>query len=118
MSNVYYNPEEFGLVLVNCLDEPNLSYEYNTLIVLQHTATKRLFFAQDSGCSCPTPFENFHFSAVNADENWSFETNLIAITNPSWNNFEQAVETFPISMEDRQNCLTKVKALLRKSKTV
>ena len=61
MSNVYYDPAASGLVSVDSLDESGLCYEFNTLMVVKHKATGRVFYAHDSGCSCPTPFENFSF---------------------------------------------------------
>lgn len=55
--NPYYNPDQFDLDLFS-LDEPGLSYEYNTLCFWA-TKDGRVFTAQDSGCSCPTPFEDY-----------------------------------------------------------
>ena len=84
MPNVYYNPEKFDLEIVACLDEDNLSYEYNTFIVLCHRPSGRLFYADDQGCSCPTPFENYHFKGPD-------DTNLTEI-NPD--NFDPFVTEF------------------------
>ena len=36
MPNVYYQPENFNLTLIDQLDEVDLSYEYNTIILLLH----------------------------------------------------------------------------------
>ena len=108
MSNVYYDPADFGLVLVETLDEAGLSYEYNTLIVLQHTASKRLFWASDSGCSCPTPFENYHFSSSESGIN----TDLTEINLSSYDRFADAVNEFPVSVQERSDCLLKVRQLL------
>jgi hypothetical protein len=55
--NPYYNPEKLELELLS-FDEPNLSYEYNTLCFWA-TKDGRVYSASDSGCSCPTPFENY-----------------------------------------------------------
>jgi hypothetical protein len=63
--NVYYHPEKCGLINIGTLDEDDLSYEYNTLIVVQHTESGRLFWAQDRGCSCPIPFEDEQFTSPN-----------------------------------------------------
>jgi hypothetical protein len=59
MSDVYYNPEAYGLRIVAELDEPNLSYEFCMLVVWMDEHGEA-YFAQDSGCSCPSPFENYH----------------------------------------------------------
>ncbi len=55
--NPYYNPEKLDLELLS-FDEPNLSYEYNTLCFWV-TKDGRVYSASDSGCSCPTPFEGY-----------------------------------------------------------
>ena len=57
MKNPYYDPEELQLELLS-YDEPHLSYEYNTLCFWA-TEDGRIYSASDSGCSCPTPFENY-----------------------------------------------------------
>lgn len=55
--NPYYNPDKLGLELLS-FDEPDMSYEYNTLCFWK-TENGLIFTASDSGCSCPTPFENY-----------------------------------------------------------
>lgn len=56
--NPYYDPDKLGLSLVS-FDEPDMSYEYNTLCFWA-TEDGLIYTAQDSGCSCPTPFEERH----------------------------------------------------------
>jgi hypothetical protein len=57
--SIYYSPEDHSLKLFGELDEPNLSYEFHMLVVwVSHDG--RLWYAEDSGCSCPSPFEDFH----------------------------------------------------------
>ena len=59
--NPYYNHEELGLDIV-VFDQPDMYYEYNTLIFVKAKEGQRVFWAQDSGCSCPTPFEDYEGS--------------------------------------------------------
>ncbi len=59
--NIYYDPAKFELEIIHSLDEDNLCYEYNTFLVFLHTPSGRVFYASDSGCSCPTPFEEYNF---------------------------------------------------------
>ena len=59
--NPYYNPEKLELELVS-YDEPNMSYAYNTLCFWA-TKDGRIYSASDSGCSCPTPFEDYEGEA-------------------------------------------------------
>lgn len=55
--NPYYSPKELGLELL-AIEEQGLSYEYNTLC-FWITEVGHIYTASDSGCSCPTPFEQY-----------------------------------------------------------
>lgn len=57
MNNVYYDPEKFDLEIVAEHDCAG-SYEFDMLVVWRQKGSGRLLWAQDSGCSCPTPFED------------------------------------------------------------
>lgn len=108
MNNVYYDPQKFGLSVVDSLDEPDLSYEYNTLVVWKHDQSNRLYWAQDSGCSCPTPFESYTFKSPN-------DTNLSEITKDNIEQFETELSNFPVSSSEKAKCLSNVKELLKQS---
>lgn len=103
--NIYYNPKNCGLEIVATLDEPDLSYEYNTFLVVKDIYTGRLFYATDSGCSCPTPFENYHFRGAD-------DTDLQEITKQNLEQFEREVMNFPDVMSEKQNMLQAVRAVL------
>jgi hypothetical protein len=58
MTNVMYNPQDFGLEYV-CevyLEEPN--WDFYILRVLKNE--QGYWMGTDSGCSCPSPFENYN----------------------------------------------------------
>lgn len=55
----YSSPEKHGLVIVYTMNEPGLSYEFNEVVLWRRTDDGKLFWAHDSGCSCPSPFENY-----------------------------------------------------------
>ena len=55
--NVYYHPEEHDLVLVSEFDAGE-RYEFD-ITVVWHEAGVGYYIGTDSGCSCPTPFENY-----------------------------------------------------------
>jgi hypothetical protein len=59
MSTPYYDPAAFGLELLDTLDEPGMGYSFHMLCAWRETATGDLLWAEDSGCSCPAPFESF-----------------------------------------------------------
>ena len=70
MYNVYYNPEKFGLVIIATIDYSSGSYEFDTRVVWKDKQGN-FFTARDSGCSCPTPFEDYsleNIDRLNLDE--------------------------------------------------
>ena len=54
--NPYYDTKELGFEIL-ALDE-NCGYSFNTLIFLSN-GRGQIFTAQDSGCSCPIPFDDY-----------------------------------------------------------
>lgn len=58
MSNVYYQPGDFGLTVIAEIEYTDIGYEYDTRVVWR-TRDGRLVTARDAGCSCPTPFEQY-----------------------------------------------------------
>ena len=59
MMNLYYNPEEFGLTQVAEIDYSDRYYVFDRRVVWQHESGA-FYTARDSGCSCPSPFEDYH----------------------------------------------------------
>ena len=59
-SNVYYNPEKHGLEPVAEIEYSSGIYEFDTRVVWRQVDTGVLYTARDSGCSCPTPFEDIN----------------------------------------------------------
>jgi hypothetical protein len=57
--NPYYNPEALGLETVAELEFSDMSYQFDTLVVWKHKDSGKFYTARDSGCSCPTPFEEY-----------------------------------------------------------
>jgi len=56
-NNPYYSASEMGLEMVQ-FERSSGSYEFDTL-VFWATQDGQIYTAQDSGCSCPTPFEGY-----------------------------------------------------------
>lgn len=57
-NNIYYNPEKFGVELVGEFEWSEPSWSFDTLAVFKERRG-RYWIAEDSGCSCPSPFENY-----------------------------------------------------------
>lgn len=58
--NPYYDPADCGLDLVDTLEMPDLSYAFDYFCLWRDKDTGRYYYASDSGCSCPSPFEDYH----------------------------------------------------------
>ena len=57
--DVYNSPEKFGLTEVGQIDWAEQDYSFDMTVVWKDENGK-LYWADDSGCSCPSPFEDFH----------------------------------------------------------
>ena len=62
MSNVYYDPERDALITVATVDAGAM-YEFQIFCVWHRPGPRggkgTYFWADDAGCSCPSPFEDF-----------------------------------------------------------
>lgn len=58
MRSVYYHPEQSGLETVGEVSWGE-DYEFDLIVVWRDVASGGFYWAQDAGCSCPTPFEGF-----------------------------------------------------------
>lgn len=73
--NPYHHPEATGLTVVKIIEDPDASYSFET-IALWRNADGDLLYAEDSGCSCPSPFEDATLKQL-TDETWpEFETTV------------------------------------------
>lgn len=57
MPNIYYNPEHFGLEIVAEIGEEHF-YDFDILAVWKDKEGN-LYYGDSSGCSCPSPFEEY-----------------------------------------------------------
>lgn len=57
MSNIFSDPEGFGLTLLGEVDFSDGCYEFDYTAVWR-TSDGALVYADDAGCSCPSPFED------------------------------------------------------------
>lgn len=78
--NPYYYPENMGLEILTTLDDYSLSYEFDMFVVWKSIDGDALYYASDSGCSCPSPFEDYtSVSDLNKlDSYFEFEKELNA----------------------------------------
>jgi hypothetical protein len=57
---MYYNPDHYGLEIAAQIDFSTGIYCFDYRIIWKELKPGRFFTARDSGCSCPSPFENYH----------------------------------------------------------
>jgi hypothetical protein len=55
----FYQPEKFNLTQVAMIDYSDGQYQFDYRVVWRHE-DGTLYTARDTGCSCPSPFENYH----------------------------------------------------------
>jgi hypothetical protein len=57
--NIYYNPEKYGLTVVGEIEWSEPCYSFDTTVVWKDK-DGIYYWASDSGCSCPSPFEELN----------------------------------------------------------
>jgi hypothetical protein len=62
-TNIYYNPEKFGLEVFAEFEFSDRFYQFDTRVVWKDREGQ-LWTARDSGCSCPIPFEDYHLGNI------------------------------------------------------
>ena len=102
MGDIYYQPQNYGLRILDTIEDDSLSYEFDMLVVWQEIESDRLYWARDSGCSCPSPFEGCN--AV-SDLNYIHDGTIEA--------FEAAVNALGYgSLTEKGDLIRKVKTAL------
>jgi hypothetical protein len=61
--NPHYQPEKLGIIEIFEVQDDDLCYDFDILLFLVHS-DGRVFSANDSGCSCPTPFEDYEGTTI------------------------------------------------------
>lgn len=78
--NPYYDPEKCGLEILEDIDYSG-SYEYDKLVIWKKLDGSTIWYDIDSGCSCPSPFDNSDHGH-----------DLIQITKDTFYNFQEALK--------------------------
>lgn len=69
MSNPYYNPEEFGLTIITDFETEEPCWSFSTVVVWRDE-DNHYWLGYDSGCSCPSPFEDFTRESLDGPYNF------------------------------------------------
>ncbi|WP_043571615.1 DUF7574 domain-containing protein [Actinopolyspora erythraea] len=67
--DVYTNPEKFNLEMVGEVSWEAPCYSFNLTVVLRDSHGV-FYWASDSGCSCPSPFEYVGLPDLNSGSKW------------------------------------------------
>lgn len=101
--NPYYSPDKCGLNIIYQINTGG-SYEYDMLIVWEKLDDNTIWWDSDSGCSCPSPFDDHGHD-------------LKEITSDTYYNFKLALENHrDIKKEDIIECDSKIKSFSREHK--
>lgn len=57
MGDMYYTPEQHGLQMIGQIDWSDGCYQFSLTVVWRRVSDGALLYGEDSGCSCPSPFE-------------------------------------------------------------
>lgn len=101
MENIYYSPEKHDLEVFDEVETAG-SYEFDTTVIWDDK-DGNLYWAHDSGCSCPTPFENF-----------STVADLNVLNKDTFYNFDEHLKNqYNINKEQYNSCINNVKKRLK-----
>ena len=100
--NLYYYPEKSGLEIFESVDTAG-DYEFDMFVVWRKLDDNTLFYGTDSGCSWPTPFEDF-----------TLDENVNKITIETFQNFDDSLKNHSrITKSDYNKVINKVKDFLK-----
>jgi hypothetical protein len=99
---LYGSPEDFGLKILGELDFSSGNYEFDLTIVFQDVKTGRIYYADDSGCSCPMPFEDMGRNDLVPVENAASLSRHLRNRNSGWNSSD-------VTPADIQRLVSKVR---------
>lgn len=85
---IYAHPENYDLEVLFENDKGS-GYDFDITVVYRHVKTGVMYIGQDSGCSCPSPFENVYSLS-----------DLIEVNGRNMNEFQTILREADISILD------------------
>lgn len=89
MNSVYDDPEKYGLEMIDEVNDANADYSFDMVVVWRDVNTGIYFYDRDSGCSCPSPFED------------QGRDTLIPLNIHTWKDFLAEMDSCGASLDDR-----------------
>lgn len=75
--DIYYSPGKYGFETVGEIEWSDESYQFDLTVVWRRVADGQLFYADDQGCSCPSPFEDHGVNDLVEASMFQVSTHLI-----------------------------------------
>ena len=102
-NDVYYHAEQHGLTIIAEIDDEQSCYSFDLTVVWKNEATGDKYWAADSGCSCPSPFENYTsveaLTPLRTDADWDRLTNHLMEYDRA--NYPLAEANYPLAEVNR-----------------
>ena len=98
--NIYYEPEKFDLEIF-AEEDCDRWTGFDMYIVWRNVVTGLLFYAHDSGCSCPIPFDDVEMK------------DLIPLTYATFEDFRSWLSSGDLSMSEQFNLISKTREYLK-----
>lgn len=109
-ADVYGNPHKFGLTKVTEFDRAEPDYSFNIFVVWYREENRNYYWASDSGCSCPSPFEDYAARKNDNDELDSGDVDNV-LSQLSVGGFEDVVAAMSVSASESYSKLYAVTEL-------
>lgn len=72
--NIYYSPEAYGLEVFEMIQRDDMSYSFDMFVIWKDKDTNTLYYADDMGCSCPSPFEDDSRETITRIDPYNIQT--------------------------------------------
>jgi|SRR5687768_2287599 len=98
--DLYYNPDKFGLEVVVEVEWSEPCYDFDlTVVWIDKDGT--YYWASDSGCSCPSPFEDYNrLEDANSGTKWEAINYLTSqLKDRFWNENDYATQQVADAMQ-------------------
>lgn len=100
------NPTQYRFE-INEIEDNNQDYTFDILAVFRHVPSNKMWYGRDSGCSCPSPFEDYYIDLSN------LKSDLEPLNKETLAEFERAVNAYDtVHIEERHKLIEDVRALL------
>ena len=107
--NIYDDADKFGLELFEEINDDHADYTFDDFVIWKRLTDGALLYGTDSGCSCPSPFEEQ--TAASLTKITSIEQLELAIEE-----YRKNYNEYKCTIERKQEVVNKVKEYLKEKK--